>query len=120
MRKLQNFGTKVVGVTLTGDPKKVEKESFRIKFPWGAVDVTRAIDGVVNPDYWVHIYVNHPKSLNYCPDEDCGEFSGPGRITDARLDQTDKASTESALGDFNREELFHVAVRVGPKSETKP
>lgn len=40
-------------------------------------------------------------------------FAGPGAIKDARLDQTDKHASESNLGDFERPELYHLAVRIG-------
>lgn len=109
------MGQKVVGVNITGNPKNGEPETFRIHFPWGDVEVTRAQDGkpTSETDYWVHISVNNPTSPNYCPDEDAGAYAGAGAIKDARLDQTDKHSTESNLGDFNRRELYHLAVRVG-------
>jgi len=119
--KVERFGEKVVGVNITGNPKNAEPESFRICFPWGNVEVTRAQDGKPrdDTDYWVHVYVNNPGSVNYCPDEDSGEYAGPGAIFDARLDQTDKHASESNLGDFGRAELYHLAVKVGPLGRSR-
>lgn len=109
------MGQKVVGVNITGDRRNNEPEMFRIHFPFGDVEVTRANDGkdVSETDYWVHVYVNNPLSNNYCPDEDSGAFALPGAIKTARLDQTDKHASESNVGDFGRKELYHMAVRIG-------
>jgi hypothetical protein len=109
------MGQKVVGVTITGDKRNNEPETFRIHFPFGDVEVTRANDGksVADTDYWVHVHVNNPSSSNYCPDGDSGAYDLPGTIKGARLDQTDKHASESNLGDFNRKELYHFTVRIG-------
>jgi len=113
------MGQKVVGVNVTGDKQNNEPETFRVSFPFGTVEVTRANDGkpITETDYWVHVYVNNPRSNNFCPDEDSGMFALAGAIKDARLDQTDKHATESDLGDFKRPELYHLAVRVGATSK---
>lgn len=113
--KLERMGEKVMGVNITGNPKNQEPESIRIHFPFGDVEVTRAVDGksTQQTEYWVHVYVNNPTNTNYCPDADSGAFAGPGVIIDARLDQTDKHASESNLGDFGRAELYHVAVKIG-------
>lgn len=109
------MGQKVVGVNITGDRHNNEPETFRIHFPFGDVEVTRANDGkdATETDYWVHVYVNNPTSPSYCPDEDSGAYAGPGAIKAARLDQTDKHASESNVGDFGRKELYHMAVRIG-------
>jgi hypothetical protein len=109
------MGQRVVGVTITGDKRNNEPEAFRIHFPFGHVEVTRATDGkdAAQTDYWVHIYVNNPTSPSYCPDGDSGAYDLAGAIKAARLDQTDKHATESNLGDFGRKELYHLAMRVG-------
>lgn len=119
--RIEKFGDKAIGVTLTGNPKNQEKEAFRICFPWGHVEVTRAVDGKPRQetDYWVHLFVNHPQSINFCPDKDCGEYAGAGAIKDARLDQTDRHTSETDVGDFQRSQLYHVALRVGPKENEK-
>ena len=52
-------------------------------------------------------------SPNYCSDGDSGACDYAGAIKGARLDQTDKHASESNLGDFERKELYHLAVRVG-------
>jgi len=115
------MGQKVVGVNITGDKRNGEPETFRVSFPFGTVEVTRANDGakLAETDYWVHVYVNNPRSVNYCPDEDSGQFALAGAIKDARLDQTDKHASESNLGDFQRPELYHLSVRVGAQSKRR-
>jgi hypothetical protein len=110
------MGDKVQGVRITGDPRRAEVETFRVAFPWGFVDVTRATDGDPGADYWVHLFVNNPTGVNYCPDEDSGEFSSPGAIKDARLDLTGKHAGASNVGDFGSPDLYHLAVRVGRSS----
>ena len=108
MKKLQvkNFGTKVQGIELLGDPRSLEPDTIRISFPWGDVDVTRAADDI-KPDYWVHIRVNRPDDGD-SPDR---EF---GRVVDGRADILGKHTSDvdpAWLADPN---TYHVAVRVGP------
>lgn len=107
------MGQKVVGVNITGDRRNNEPETFRIHFPFGDVEVTRANDGknIAETDYWIHLYVNNPSNNNYYKEDEY--FPLPGAIKDARLDQTDKHASESNIGDFGRKELYHLAVRVG-------
>jgi hypothetical protein len=107
------MGQNVVGVNITGDKRRQEPETFRIHFPFGDVEVTRATDGenIGKTDYWIHIYVNNPTNPNYYPQDEY--YPLPGQIKAARLDQTDKHASESNLGDFERAELYHLAVRVG-------
>jgi hypothetical protein len=110
-RKIQveNFGTDAVGLVITGDPKNQEPNHFRIAFPGGDVEVTRARDGE-NADYWVHVRVNKPDTPMFVPDETL-----PARITDARLDIIDKATSKADKGDFDNPNLYHFAVRVTPE-----
>lgn len=110
--RVTKMGDEVEGVRITGNPRNLEPESFRVAFPFGDVQVVRATEGV-GCDYWVHVYVNNSRHGSYSPDADSGEYSAEGVIKDARLDQTDKNSRDTNLGDFGRPELYHVAVRVG-------
>lgn len=110
--KIEKMGTNVEGIHITGNPRNLEPESFRIVFPYATVDVTRATEGA-GCDYWVHVYVNNSRHGGFSGSLDEGEFSAEGAVLDARLDQTDKHAAESNLGDFGRPELYHVAVRIG-------
>lgn len=109
--KITSFGQSTEGIQLTGNPKSCEPPHVRIAFPGGDVEVVRAADGP-DCDYWVHVRVNKEGHGMFTPGEDI-----PASITDARLDQTDKSSSDSNLGDFNRPELYHLAVRVRPQWE---
>lgn len=109
MLKIQKFGDKNQGITITGDPRNAEVENFTIKFPGGEVTVTRAVDSP-NPDYWVHVICGNPAWINR-PD-DGADILTPAHFIDARLDQVDKHAADSNLGDFGRRELYHVALRV--------
>jgi hypothetical protein len=113
--KIEQFGSDVIGLRITGDPRRCEPESIRVVLPGAIVDVTRATDGP-DADYWVHLYVHHSLNKSYCPETD-GEVTA--RICDARLDQLDKHASESKLGDFNRPQLYHVALRV-KRDSTNP
>jgi len=104
--KVINFGTKVQGVSLKGDQRNPEPESFRVQFPGGDVDVVRTTDD----EYWVHVRVNRPENFL---DED----APLGRIVDARLDITDKHASETMVGDFENPNLYHLAVRVAQDKE---
>lgn len=111
--KVERLGEAVEGVRIKGDPLRPEPEAFRIVFPFGFVEVTRAVDGDPNTDYWVHVYVNNPLNKSYC----CEIDGLKGQIKHARLDQVDKHTSDCNLGDFARAELYHLAVRVGAISE---
>lgn len=104
--KLESFGTDAVGIRIQGDPQRPEPSHVRIAFPGGHVEVTRAQDGNPLTPYWVHVFVNKSESNNFDPTEPTA------RIVGARLDQTDKHASDSNLGDFERPELYHVALRV--------
>jgi hypothetical protein len=103
--KIEEFGTDAFGIRVTGDPRNMEPSHTRIVFPGGEVDVVRAGDGAGVP-YWIHVTVNHPEAVSYDPE------SPAGRICDARLDQTDKPTADANVGDFDRPQLYHLAVRV--------
>jgi hypothetical protein len=113
MPKVERFGTNAVGLRITGKIEDMEADHYRIVFPGGHVDVCRAVDGVKDPPYWVHVYVNKEDSNGYDPTE------ATARIVGARLDQTDKHAADSDLGDFEREQLYHLAVRVEKTGEAK-
>lgn len=110
--KVRAMGTNAEGIELTGNVKSCEPQHVRITFPGGEVEVTRAVDGP-NPDYWVHVALTHPDRDGW--DED----AIMGRVCDARLDQVDKSSSEANVGDLNRKELYHLALRVRPQWPTK-
>jgi hypothetical protein len=99
--KVTDFGSQVQGVTLKGDRRHPEPESFRVKFPGGDVDVTRTTDD----EYWIHVRVNRPENTI---DED----EPNGRIVDARLDIVNKHASQTKVGDFENPGLYHLAVRI--------
>lgn len=107
--KITKFGESAEGIALSGNPKSCEPAHVRISFPGGDVEVVRATDGE-KPDYWVHVRVNKTGHGMFVPGEDTA-----ASITDARLDQLDKSASDANLGDFNRPELYHLAVRVKPE-----
>lgn len=101
--KVISMGSNVKGVKLRGDVDTPEDIHFRVMFPGGDVDIVRTTDN----DYWIHVRVDHP--------EDGGNPERPvqdARITDARLDLKNKATSQVDVGDFNSSELYHLAVRV--------
>ena len=100
--KVTDFGSTVQGVTLKGDRRNPEPESFRVQFPGGDVDVVRTTDD----EYWVHVRVNRPGNT-------LDEEAPLGRIVDARLDITDRHASETKVGDFENPNLYHLAVRIG-------
>jgi hypothetical protein len=108
--KITKFGESAEGIQLTGNPKNQEPIHCRIAFPGGDVEVVRATEGDPNCDYWVHIRVNNKDAAMFVPGEDV-----EARIVDARLDQTDKHAADANIGDFGREQLYHLAVRVARK-----
>jgi hypothetical protein len=103
--RIEKFGDKAEGITLRCDPRRPEPDHTRIQFPGGHVEVTRATDDP-DCDLWVHVYVNHGESVAFEPEEKTA------RIVDARLDQTDKHAADADVGDFNRPQLYHLAVRI--------
>ena len=109
--KITSFGQSAEGIALTGNPKSGEPDHVRITFPGGDVEVVRTTNGV-NPDYWVHIRINHPKDGLDTPGE-----TQHGKLTQARLDlhDTGTGSSKGNVGDFNNPNLHHLAVRVQPE-----
>jgi hypothetical protein len=112
--KITNFGDSAQGIELSGDPKSCEPDHVRIAFPGGWVEVVRASDGK-DPDYWVHIGVNHIKNGLNVPGE---TFNG--NLADARLDIHGKHSHGIDTGEFKNPNLYHLAVRVKPDWKNKP
>lgn len=101
--KIVSMGDDVKGVKLLGDKKKPEDIHFRVVFPGGDVDIVRTN----NDDYWIHIRVDRPED-GANPDRPVMD----ARITDARLDLFDKATSQVDVGDFNDPSLYHLAVRI--------
>ena len=110
--KITSDGSTVDMVELRGDPSRPENETFRVKTPWGSVDVVRATD-TPQPDYWVHINVNHPEHGAFVPGG-----QRPGQMVAARIDRLDKDASEMDTGDFGHPETYHVAVRIGRRKES--
>jgi len=102
------MGDKVLGVTLEGNPRKPEPESFRVVFPGGDVDIVRTSDN----QYWIHVRVDHEKHGIKAIEDLI-----PSRIVDARLDLLGKHTSEVNVGDFNSDMLYHLAVRVKRNEE---
>jgi hypothetical protein len=111
--KIEHFGQSAQGIRLLGNTRNPEPDHVRIVFPGGEVEVVRATDGK-SPDYWVHLNLNHPHRDGWNEDQTMAT------VCDARLDQTDKHASESNLGDFERPELYHVAIRVRPQWDANP
>ena len=106
MKLIRPSGSNVALIEISGNPKDTEPAEFRVMFPGGHVEITRATDDAC-PAYWVHLYVNRPEAGGHIPGE-----TQTARIVDARLDQNGKHSSEANLGDFSNPELYHVALRV--------
>lgn len=94
--KIENFGDNIQGVELFGNKNKPEPASFIVKFPSGEIEVSRCENG----QYWVHIALNK--------DFETEKFKS--RFVKARLDMTDKATSQAELGDFKNPNLYHLAV----------
>lgn len=107
--KIVQFGNKCQGVRLRGDRRNPEPETVRIAFPTGEVELTRTTDN----EYWVHVRVYDNDDLLTIGED---EKISVGRITDARLDIRGRHASETNVGDFENEKLFHLAVRVANKS----
>ena len=103
--KIKRYGDAVLGVTLEGNRKKPEPIHFRVHLPFGDVDIVRTTDN----DYWVHIRKNRADDLAETP------RNVEGKFVDARLDLADRHAGQEDLGDFGNPNLYHLAVRLGPK-----
>jgi|SRR5579863_7675188 len=104
--KIESFGEKVQGVTLHGDPRKPEPESFRVNFPGGVLDIERCSDN----SYWVHVIAMTPDTIMKTYGPDSGQ--PVGRFAEARMHLDCKHSAEADLGDFENPGLYDVALRV--------
>jgi hypothetical protein len=102
--KIKPMGDKVLGVKLEGNSNKPEPIHFRVKFPYGDVDIVRCSDG----SYWVHTRINHPQGNNFNP------FESTGQIIDGRVDHVDKHATETSCGDLKDPKTYHAAIKVAP------
>lgn len=111
--KIEKFGTSAEGIRLLGSTKRPEPDHVRVMFPGGELEIVRATDGE-KPDYWVHLRINTPERDGWDENEIMA------KVCDARLDQIDKHASESNVGDFNRPELYHVAIRVKPQWDALP
>jgi len=103
--KVTDMGEDVQGVTLNGDRRDPEPIHFRVVLPFGDVDVVRTTDD----EYWIHVRVNRPTDRHHV------EGRSVGRITDARVDATDRHGGELDPGVLADPALHHLAVRVGPE-----
>lgn len=99
--EIKSMGEDVLGVELKGNPDQPEPIHFRVSFPGGDVDIVRTTDN----QYWAHFRVNRPDD----GDEPDRVF---GRLVDARIDCRDKHASQCDIGDFNRDDLYHVAFKV--------
>lgn len=106
--KIVPMGTKVLGVRLTGNPAKPEPIHFRVMFPGGDVDIVRNGKG----DNWIHVRVDKEGYGMFMPGEDI-----PASIVDARLDCMNESTSNLSVGDFNRPDLYHLAVRIKTERE---
>lgn len=97
---IEQKGDKAQGVTLRGDRRNPEPETFRVTMPCGEVDIVRNEDD----SYWIHISTQKPS-------EEHGVVT-VGTLTDARLDVKGMQGDEPRTGDFSNPKLFHLAVRI--------
>lgn len=104
--RIEQLGTNAQGVTLQGDPRRPEPDSFRVSFPGGEVDIERCTDG----SYWVHVIANEREKTIDREGPNSGTVYG--RFSEARMHLTDKHSAEADLGDFGNPGLYDVALRV--------
>jgi len=65
--KIEKFGSKAQGITITGNPKNQEPDHVIIKLPFGEVEITRTSDN----NYWVHV----SKKKDQITEEHSGELS---------------------------------------------
>ena len=108
--KIKRQGDDAMGVTLHGDRKRPEPTYFRIAFPGGEVTVARTSDD----GYWVHV------STVDCPVRADLEGLTLGAFAAARLDTRGQHTAEVDLGDFGRDDLYHVALKVSPLGVVDP
>lgn len=108
--KIRSLGDNTLGVTLEGNPKKPEPESFRVHFPGGHVDIMR--NGA--NDYWIHIGVNQAGMIAHR-----GIVEPIAHVEEARIDVWTKPMNETEQGDLGHPDFYHAAFRVkgGPKKK---
>jgi hypothetical protein len=99
-------GADVAIVEVTGDPRNQEPTHVRIQFPGGELELVRAKDGK-DADYWCHVRLNRPGDAEVL---ECDAEAAT--VTDGRIDVRGKHASESAAGDLNHPDLYHLAVRV--------
>jgi hypothetical protein len=99
--KVTSGGSDVYTIRVRGD-KHTQNEAgeHRILFPGGYVAVTRTQDN----EYWAHIGIHK--------EYDGDDEKRPGRLVNARIDCTDKATHEANLGDLSSPNLQHLAIRI--------
>jgi hypothetical protein len=108
--QVEQIGDKVFAVRIKGSVAEPEMEMFRIVFPWGDVEVTRATDGEPEPpDYWVHLRLNRPGTGFFIPGE-----TEAGALQKARIDIVGQHVSDVSVGDLEHPDLYHVAFRAGP------
>lgn len=110
--KIEQMADKVMGVRLSGDPKKPEPLHFRVCFPGGDIDIVRL--DKKQDGYWIHLRVDHPRHSNFAPGDSPFPFA---RVADMRFDIHGVHSSEVRTGDANSPDLYHVAVRIVPAAE---
>ena len=103
--KIKSFGTNALGVVLEGNPEKPEPIHFRISLPFGDVDIARCSDNT----YWVHVRTDNENDGSHIPGDALGKF------IDARIDLTSRHSSGCDAGDFTHPDMYHLAVKIGPK-----
>lgn len=102
--KVVQMGTTVQGVVLRGDRNNPEPESFRVRLPFGEVDIVRTTtDG-----YWVHVIANGPESRLL------EQPARPGVVADARIDLHGECASETVelASQVSDPRTYHVAVRI--------
>ena len=82
--------------------KQLEPPEVFLHFPGGFVGVTRCRDD----EYWIHL------SLQAIKDKGTGDYITVGKLIDSRIDCKKQHAAEADLGDLNREDLYHVALKV--------
>lgn len=108
--QLQHNGTDHAVLHITGNPKNCEPAHVSVRFPGGEVTVVRATNGE-DADYWIH--------LQRFREDDCTEVESrkPGVMKAARIDNENKHTSECSTGDFGDAGTYHIAVRIGRKSD---
>ena len=96
--KIKNFGDNVMGVELFGDKKRPEPATFLVKTPTGIVEISRCTDG----SFWFHIAT--------LKNNETGE-KNQSHFIDARIDRINEHTSKVNLGDFGKDDVYHIAVK---------